>query len=395
MEWTLLIYKDRHRFARDEVVLNVWEIVTMSTATSKQLKRTMLGGLIATLLCANGVAGAATEVEPNDSAAQAQVQVIPVDGISITGRIGTAAGELTTDLDVFAFQAKAGDVPSIMVVSDGAWDTLVGLYDSAGNLLEMNDDAYPMNPGSTSPYDSRIDTYRIAADDTYYVAVTPIPRYLGANVSVINPSAAMGGAYTLLVEGVTPPPAPEPDPEPTPTPDPTPEPPPSSGGSEPFVVTMEVKHWHGGDPSMGRYKGKDPIPVAIMSAPGFDAVAMVNRQSLTFGATGTERSLIRCMNKGRDVRVEGVRDGEKDLVCFFRPDVAGFKTGDVQAFLKGNLVNGGKIEASAALKVFEVSAKKKEGWHKRHNIDPRSKKYKKRDHRDKKGDRNRSKRKDH
>ena len=137
----------------------------MSTATRKQFKRTMLGSLIATLICLNGVVGA-TEVEPNDTAAQAQVLVIPADGISVSGRIGTAPGELTTDLDVFAFQAKAGDVPTIMVVSDGAWDTLVGLYDSAGNLLEMNDDAYPMNPGSTSPYDSRIDTYRIAADDT-------------------------------------------------------------------------------------------------------------------------------------------------------------------------------------------------------------------------------------
>lgn len=363
----------------------------MSTATRKQFKRTMLGGLIATLICLNGVVGA-TEVEPNDAAAQVQLLVIPADGISVSGRIGTAAGELTTDLDVFAFQAKAGDVPSIMVVSDGAWDTLVGLYDSAGNLLEMNDDAYPMNPGSTSPYDSRIDTYRLPADDTYYVAVTPIPRYLGANVSVINPSATTGGAYTLLVEGVTPPPAPEPDPEPTPTPDPTPVPP-SSGGSDPLVVTMEVKHWHGGA-SMGRYKGKDPIPVAIMSAPGFDALKMINQQSLTFGATGTERSLIRCMKKGRDVRVDGIRDGEKDLVCFFRPDVAGFKTGDVQGFLKGNLVSGGKIEASAALKAFEISTKKKEGWHKRHNIDPRGKKYKKRDHRDKKGNRNRGKRHD-
>lgn len=363
----------------------------MCSGLKKGLNSAILGSLLFTTVFANGIVGA-TEVEPNDTAAQAQVLVIPADGITVSGRIGTAAGELTTDLDVFAFQAKAGDVPSIMVVSDGAWDTLVGLYDSAGNLLEMNDDAYPMNPGSTSPYDSRIDTYRIAADDTYYVAVTPIPRYLGANVSVINPSATTGGTYTLLVEGVTPPPAPAPDPEPTPTPDPTPVPPPSTGGSDTLVVTMEVKHWRGDDTSMGRYKGKDPIPVAIMSAPGFDAVTMVNRQSLTFGATGTERSLIRCKKKGRDVRVDGVRDGEKDLVCFFRPDVAGFKTGDVQGFLKGNLVDGRKIEASAALKSFEVSTKKSEGWHKRHNIDPRAKKYKKRDHRDHDHNKNRDKR---
>jgi hypothetical protein len=148
------------------------------------------------------------------------------------------------------------------------------------------------------------------------------------------------------------------------------------------VVTILVKHWHGDDPSLGRYRGKDPIPVAILSARGFNAMKMIDEKSLKFGATGTERSLIRCEKKGRDVRVDKVKDGRKDLVCYFRPDVAGFKQGDVQAFLTGDLVGGGRIEATATLRTFEVSKKKDQSWHKRHNVDPRAKKYRPRNHRD-------------
>jgi hypothetical protein len=148
------------------------------------------------------------------------------------------------------------------------------------------------------------------------------------------------------------------------------------------VVTILVKHWHGDDSSLGRYKGKDPIPVAILSAPGFKATTMIDEKSLKFGATGSERSLIRCDRKGRDVRVDKVKDGMKDLVCYFRPDVAGFKTGDVQAFLTGDLVGGGKVKGTAALKNFEMSKKKDKGWHKRHNVDPRATKYRPHNHRD-------------
>jgi hypothetical protein len=322
--------------------------------------------------------------------------------------IGTASGALTTDLDIYSFDAKAGDVPIIMVVSDGNWDPLLVLYDSLGNILDMNDDAWPMNPGSVSALDSRIDTYRLEADGRYYIAVTPIPRYLGASFQVEFPDAGAGGPYTLLIQGVTPPPTapvPEPAPEPTPTPTPeptptptpeptptptpeptptpTPEPTPVPGPApspsacvDPLCVTIEVMHWRGDEPALGKYKGKNPIPVTILSAPGFDAMTVdQNVNSLTFGATGTEKSLLHCKKKGKDVKVNKVKDGVKDLVCYFRPDVAGFQIGDVQAFLKGKTKSGKAIESTAALKTVEVSNKKTESWHKRHNIDPRSKKY--------------------
>ena len=369
----------------------------MSTGLQKQLNSAMLGGLFASLICANGIVGAAPEVEPNEAQDQAQALVITDTGPSVSSMMGAASGAETSDLDIYAFDAKAGDVPAIMVVTDGSWDSMVLLYDTDGNVLDMNDDAVSMNPGSVSTFDSRIESYRLAADGRYFIAVTPMSRILGAAFQVVPifDTPYPGGPYTLVVQGVTPPPpppvpdpeptptpdpVPEPTPDPTPTPEPTPVPTPSSG--DPMPVTIMVKHWHGDDPSLGRYKGKDPIPVAILSAPGFKATKMIDEKSLRFGATGTERSLVRCDRKGKDVRVDKVKDGKKDLICYFRPDVAGFKAGDVQAFLTGDLVGGGKVKGTAALRNFEMSKKKDKGWHKRHNVDPRATKYRPRNHGD-------------
>lgn len=348
----------------------------MSSGINKGLNSAILATMFSTLVCANGIVGAATEVEPNDTKAQAQVLVITETGATVSGITGTGTGT-TTDLDIYAFEAKAGDVPVLMVNSNGKWDSLVVLFDSEGNLLDQNDDAVSMNPGSTSSLDSRIDSHRLAADGTYYVAVSPMPRYMNANFQIALDIATTGGAYTLVVQGVTPPaPEPEPVPEPEPAPTPDPEPvPPATGGLDPLIVSVHVKHWRNDEPSLGKFKGKDPIPVAILSAPGFNAVEMIDEKSLTFGATGDEKSLVRCKKKGKDVRVDKSRDGLKDLVCYFRPDLAGFQVGDVQAFLKGNLVGGGKIEGSAALKTFEVKKKKDNTWHERHNVDPRAKQH--------------------
>jgi hypothetical protein len=328
----------------------------MSTGIRKQLNGALLGGLFATLICANGIVGAATaEIESNDTQARAQMLVITDTGASVS-----PAATGSTDIDIYAFDAKAGDIPVIMVITDAKWNSVVALYDSLGILLDTNDDAVTMNPGSVTTDDSRIDSHLIDADGRYYVAVSPMPRFLGNYYEVQVPVPTIGGAYTLLVQGVTPPGA---------------EPPPSSGGADPRVVTLLVMNWRNDEPGLGKYKGKDPIPVAIMSTPDFDATTMIDRESLTFGATGTEKSLVRCKKKGKDVKIDKVKDGMRDLVCYFRPDVAGFTVGDVQAFLQGNLVDGGTIEASAALRTLELPKGKIKGWHERHNVDPRAKTY--------------------
>lgn len=346
----------------------------MGTRLQRGIKATLIGGWIAISSCTLGVSVADTEIEPNDLKAQAQVLVMPADGLTVSASIGSSTSSMTTDLDLYAFEAKAGDIPVISVVSDGAWDTFVGLYDSVGNLLEMNDDAYPMNTGSVSPFDSRIDTYRIAADDTYYIAVTPIPRYLGANYSVINTSATMGGAYELSIQGVSPTAT---DSGETPAPS-TPSIPPVSSDRDARVVTIEVRHFSRDDDEPENRRFRKLIPVAILSSPDFGATD-IDPDSLTFGATGTEDSLARCRRKGKDVN----RDGLKDLICYFRTELTGFDVGDVQAFLNGATENGEAIEGSAALKVYSISKKKRESWHERHKVDPRDDKRKHRKNRGK------------
>jgi len=324
----------------------------MCTAIKKQLNGALLGALFASFIFATGIVNAAPEREPNDAKGEAQALVITTTGASVSAMMGMASGAMTTDLDLYRFEGKAGDVPIIMVVSDGNWDPFVVLFDSAGTILDMNDDAWPMNPASTSGLDSRLDTYPLESDGVYYIAVTPVPRYLNNNFELVFQDPGAGGSYTLSVQGVTPPaptpdptptptptPTPDPTPTPTPTPDPTPTPTPTpSPCVDPMCVRIEVLHWRGDEPALGKYKGKDPIPVAIMSASSFDAMTVdQNVNTLTFGATGTEKSLLHCKKKGKDVKVNKAKDGVKDLVCYFRPDIAGFKPGDVQALFDGEL----------------------------------------------------------
>lgn len=342
----------------------------MSTRLQMNFKATLFGGLFAFSTCMHGTALAEIEIEPNDAKAQAQILVVPSSGITVSAAIGSPSSSMTTDLDLYSFEAKAGDVPVITVVSDGAWDTFVGLYDSVGNLLEMNDDAYPMNPGSTSPFDSRIDTYRVDADDTYYIAVTPIPRYLGANYAVINSSSTMGGSYDLTVQGVTAPAS-------SGASDPTPAVSPSASGNDGRVVTIEVRHWARDDNESENRRYRKLIPVAILSAPDFSALD-IDQNSLTFGAVGTESSFARCRRKAKDVN----RDGMDDIVCYFKTELTGFDVGDVQGFLNGATVDGESIEGSAALKIFSVAKSKRQSWHERHKLDPHSDK---RRHRHKRG----------
>ena len=139
-------------------------------------------------------------------------------------------------------------------------------------------------------------------------------------------------------------------------------------------MTIAILQWHNEDTQIGKFKGDDPIPVAILSTPGFDAMT-IDQNSLTFGVFGDEKSLLRCKKHGKDVKVDKVKDGVKDLVCYFRPDLGGFKVGDVQGILMGRTASGKMIKGSAVLRIMRLSPKKTESWHKRHNVDPRAKPY--------------------
>ena len=288
-----------------------------------------------------------------------------------------------TDLDLFWFDATAGDVPFIMINSDqstgtGDLDTLLVLYDAAGQVLNQNDDPddWMTNPGSTTLRDSRLEGFALGASGRYIVAVTPIPRYIGTGFTQTMEGLTGGsGNYALHVSGITAPQVASPD---------------SQCGSgdvatEPTdlpydvvkAITIEVRHWSGSDRNvskrwkrrmkrMGKRRGIHPVPVVMMSSDGFDAMS-IDENSLTFGRTGEEDSLFRCSKRARDIN----KDGMKDKMCFFDAFKTDFGVGDVQGHLKGMTNDGQGFKSSATLKVYEVSKKKRKSRHQhaRHDDD--------------------------
>jgi hypothetical protein len=106
------------------------------------------------------------------------------------------------------------------------------------------------------------------------------------------------------------------------------------------LVAIDIKP--GENPASINTKSKGKLPLAILSSRAFSAPAMVDTATLTFGATGRERSLAFCNRNGVDVN----RDGRRDLVCHFNTRKTGLKASDTQAVLKGRTVRNGLIEGS-------------------------------------------------
>ena len=89
------------------------------------------------------------------------------------------------------------------------------------------------------------------------------------------------------------------------------------------------------------------IKVAILSTPDLDALTMVDRNTVRFGRTGTEASLLRCKKRGRDVN----KDGLRDLVCVFSIPLTGFQKGDQVGILSARTVDGIALTGSDSVQV--------------------------------------------
>ena len=116
-----------------------------------------------------------------------------------------------------------------------------------------------------------------------------------------------------------------------------------------FAFTIDIKPGSQTNPINMKSLGK--IPVAILSAPDFNAVTEIDRTSLTFGSTGDEHSLVACNKRGTDVN----GDGLKDLVCHFKTKLTGFKLGDTEGILRGLTLGGVTIEARDVVRVLHTS----------------------------------------
>ncbi|HEY0305635.1 MAG TPA: hypothetical protein VGC44_11685 [Longimicrobiales bacterium] len=94
------------------------------------------------------------------------------------------------------------------------------------------------------------------------------------------------------------------------------------------------------------------VPVAILSAPGFDAPNDVDRWSLTFGKTGDEGTLSFPNNVPKCVVEDVNGDARADLVCHFNAFKTNLVPGDTEAFLKGKTVNDTPFAAKDGVRVY-------------------------------------------
>jgi 6-phosphogluconolactonase (cycloisomerase 2 family) len=90
------------------------------------------------------------------------------------------------------------------------------------------------------------------------------------------------------------------------------------------------------------------IRVAILSTASFSAPSLVDMTSLTFGHSGTEKSLDYCETRSKDVN----HDGIPDLVCHFKVSQMNFQKGDTVGTLNGmQLDKVTPIQGSAPIKI--------------------------------------------
>jgi hypothetical protein len=296
------------------------------------MRRYIHAGVVSGILLAAGSAQAAqvviSEAEPNSTITYAQKIDASSGNVAISAVLGNLAGSIANDTDFYEFHAMAGDVLTLDI--DGAnggarsFDSYIAIFGPGPTfeMLRANDDVSPISPideGSSSRSDSRLENFTISASGYYVVGVTAYDREFRNGGNLTTGKRFGNGDYKLIITGVTP---------------------------DIQQINIEVKP--GNDaiaPINPRSKGK--IPVALLSSLKFDAMN-VDASSLTFGATGDENSFSHCGRSGEDVN----GDGRLDLVCHFENEVAGFEKGDLEGIVRGKMKWGTRIEGRAFLKVL-------------------------------------------
>lgn len=308
----------------------------LGNTTMNKTTKTYLA-VVAAALALPGIAQAASESEANHPVGMAQPLAIQAEaglatgGAAIDAVIGNNTGPAVLDLDFFTFSGQEGDVVTVDI--DGGMggkrnvDTILAVFGPAPGyaLLRTNDDAgYPLDPGSTHPYDSRIVNFKLPSNGTYTVGVSSYPRRWvnGGTVSSSSLGTNANGDYTLLVSGV----------------------------SVPVLqISIDIKPGSG-DVAPINPKSRGKVPVALLGASDF-LVGDVDADTLTFGHSGNEPSFVRC---GEPEDVNG--DAFPDLVCHFENQAAAWAPSDDEAILKGELEDGRKFEGRGWLKVVPVKA---------------------------------------
>ena len=99
------------------------------------------------------------------------------------------------------------------------------------------------------------------------------------------------------------------------------------------------------------------VPVVIYSSDSFN-VRDIDLNSLRFGSTGSENSLIRPSGQVWHYFTDANRDGKADLVLLYSVKHSGFEMGDTTATLKGSLKSGTTFESTVPVTVTGGKEKK-------------------------------------
>jgi len=321
-------------------------------------KKHLRHAVAAALFAATGAstpALAADIHEPNDTIETARPVVVGTTGsVTVTGAIGHEVLGSTPigDIDFFSFEGKQGDLVTVNIdngvkssTAERSVDTILAVFGPlpSTSILRQENDGSPVDfPGSVHMQDARIHNppVLLPADGTYVVGVSSSPRTFRPGGTVNNPTllgSRANGSYVLIISGVTPP--------------------------QPLVQYINIDVKPGSDDVAPiNPKSMGNIPVALLSAratgttAAFDALKVkVDRESLTFGRTGGEKSLRRCAKEGSDVN----GDGLLDLVCHFDNQAAQFQASSTDGTIRGVFTDStGKerpFEGAAFLKVVPKS----------------------------------------
>lgn len=293
-------------------------------------KRHMRSAMLIVLLASLGASRAALavdEIEPNDPGDRAQHVDVGGDGSVV---VNAAIFNTTShrDVDFFSFEAKQNDVLKIDV-----GDVYPGMVPIVAVFA----------PNSTVPalYGTQwypINAFHAQQDGTYIVGVSTDPSYiLGLNalsspaVKDTSPYYYEYGRYKLTISGITP----------------------SvqqisievKPGSKEVVVADSTSST---TRTAVRGNAKGSLPVALLSSSQFNALD-VNQDSLRFGATGQEQSLVGC-NGGHGTDVD--HDGTLDLICHFDLSKTNFGPGVMNGVVTGKTVSGTAFEGQGFLKII-------------------------------------------
>lgn len=315
--------------------------------------------LLAGLLCglsAMPVAAATLDEVAGAHNTTGTAQVLPVDGSDIQVN-GTIQDGSLPDVDVYAVDVQAGDALTFDIDCGQNCgqpiDTKLTIFDSSDMsvIWQTNDDGGFVDDGSNSgadPFinlnpDGTVAPVSLGHDGRLYVLVTywgtDIATDASGNITAASTDGGGQGDYQLIITGATAPATSGGD-----------VPPETGGGAETDtgdqIITVNINPFYKGKWPRINPKARGILPVAILSQEGFDPTNLV-QNSLRFGATGEEDSLVRCRELHRDLN----RDGVADLLCFFSMKKAGFDWHSESGILTGSLEDGTGITSQAPLKM--------------------------------------------